>query len=50
MFIIINNGGNLSNAYSTPILINFFKKKKIPLMIINSRDDLPELSKYEKKK
>ena len=37
MIIIINNSGSLKNAYSTPKIIDFFKKRKYPYKVISDR-------------
>ena len=37
MIIIINNSGPLQKAYSTPRIIDFFKRRKYPHKVISNR-------------
>ena len=39
-YLLINNSSNIDTAKMTPLIINYFKKNKIELKIISSRDQL----------
>lgn len=48
MIIIINNSGKLKDAYSTPKLILFMNKNKIPYLVVSEIAELNKLLVYDR--